>query len=215
MPAGNRQRTWFPEMVEVLRAEWRAEMSWDDLIALRDRLDRMLQHIRASRHIELADDACCVPTVGRPWSKPHRTSRCEPPSWRWRASVSHRKQRSRRSRSAGKRTGRPLDAICTGSQALREARRDRLRTMQELRRANDDTVGAQAAVPAGGLPATLAEIMCGRLRAVAVVGDREGTTLTTGSVIGCGNMQELHTSNADKVGTQATVLARALCALVA
>ncbi|MFI5396824.1 MAG: hypothetical protein ACHQ9S_14910 [Candidatus Binatia bacterium] len=36
-----------------------------------------------------------------------------------------------------------------------------------------------------------------------------------GSVIGCGNMQELHTSNADKVGTQATVLARALCTLVA
>ena len=87
--------------------------------------------------------------------------------------------------------------------------------MQELRRANDDTVGAQAAVPAGGLRATLAEVMCGRLRTVAVVGDREGTTLTTGSVIGCGNMQELHTSNADKVETQATVLARALCALVA
>src|SRR5450759_2902619 len=49
MPAGDRQRTWFPEMVEALRAEWRAEMSWDDLIALRDRLDGMLQHIRADR----------------------------------------------------------------------------------------------------------------------------------------------------------------------
>jgi len=49
MPAGDRQRTWFPEMVEALRTEWRAEMSWDELLALRDRLDRMLQHIRESR----------------------------------------------------------------------------------------------------------------------------------------------------------------------
>lgn len=66
MPAGDRQRTWFPEMVEVLRAEWRAEMSWDDLIALRDRLDRMLQHIRASRHIELADASVLCPHCGAP-----------------------------------------------------------------------------------------------------------------------------------------------------
>jgi hypothetical protein len=49
MPAGDRQRTWFPEMVEALRAEWRAEMSWDDLIALRDRLDSMLRQIRHAR----------------------------------------------------------------------------------------------------------------------------------------------------------------------
>ena len=51
MAAGDRQRTWFPEMVEELRATWRAGMSWDDLIALRDRLDRMLQHIRHTRGI--------------------------------------------------------------------------------------------------------------------------------------------------------------------
>ncbi|MBI3781952.1 MAG: hypothetical protein HY270_00975 [Deltaproteobacteria bacterium] len=54
MPAGDRQRTWFPEMVEVLRAEWRAEMSSGDLIVLRDRLDNMLQHIRHARPITLA-----------------------------------------------------------------------------------------------------------------------------------------------------------------
>lgn len=54
-----------------------------------------------------------------------------------------------------------------------------------------------------------------RLRSVAVVGDGEGTALTTSSVIGCGTMQELHTWNADKTRTQAAVLARALCALAA
>jgi hypothetical protein len=66
MPAGDRQRTWFPEMVEALRAEWRAEMSWDDLIALRDRLDGMLQHIRHARHITLARTATVCPCCGGP-----------------------------------------------------------------------------------------------------------------------------------------------------
>ncbi|MFI5395566.1 MAG: hypothetical protein ACHQ9S_08535 [Candidatus Binatia bacterium] len=66
MPAGNWQRTWFPEMVEVLRTEWRAEMSWNDLIALRDRLDGMLQHIRTSRHIELANANMACPHCGAP-----------------------------------------------------------------------------------------------------------------------------------------------------
>ena len=66
MPAGDRQRTWFPEMVEALRAEWRAEMSWHDLIALRDRLDGMLQHIRASRHIEPANAGMLCPCCQAP-----------------------------------------------------------------------------------------------------------------------------------------------------
>ena len=64
MPAGDRQRTWFPEMVEALRAEWRAEMSWDELIALRDRLDNMLQHIRQARHITLARTSTPCPCCG-------------------------------------------------------------------------------------------------------------------------------------------------------
>jgi hypothetical protein len=38
-------------MAEVLRGEWRPEMSWPELIALCDRLDRMLQDIRQSRHL--------------------------------------------------------------------------------------------------------------------------------------------------------------------
>jgi hypothetical protein len=69
MPAGDRQRTWFPEMVEVLRAQWRAEMSWNDLSALRDRLDDMLQQIRASRHIEPADAGLLCPRCGAPMTQ--------------------------------------------------------------------------------------------------------------------------------------------------
>ena len=66
MPAGDRQRTWFPEMVEVLRAEWRARLSWNELIALRDRL-MMLQHILGtSRHIEPANANLPCPAAGRP-----------------------------------------------------------------------------------------------------------------------------------------------------
>jgi len=28
MASGDRQRTWFPEMIDALRAGWRADMSW-------------------------------------------------------------------------------------------------------------------------------------------------------------------------------------------
>jgi hypothetical protein len=53
MPAGDRQRTWFPEMIDVLRSEWRPDISLDELIALRDRLDELLQQIRKVRNILL------------------------------------------------------------------------------------------------------------------------------------------------------------------
>ncbi|HYT58201.1 MAG TPA: hypothetical protein VEQ38_26150 [Verrucomicrobiae bacterium] len=66
MPAGDRQRTWFPEMVETLRAEWGAQMSWDDLIALCDRLDSVLQHIRHSRNITPATTSTLCPCCGGP-----------------------------------------------------------------------------------------------------------------------------------------------------
>ena len=66
MPAGDAQRTWFPEMVEVLRTAWRAEMSWNDLIALRDRLDSMLQHIRHARNITRATTSTRCPCCGGP-----------------------------------------------------------------------------------------------------------------------------------------------------
>jgi hypothetical protein len=51
MPAGDAQRTWFPEMVEALRTRWRAGQPLNEVIALRDQLDAMLHQIRAERHI--------------------------------------------------------------------------------------------------------------------------------------------------------------------
>jgi len=54
MPSGDAQRTWFPEMIAVLRREWDSSMSLTELIALRDRLDAMLQAIRSTRNIPTA-----------------------------------------------------------------------------------------------------------------------------------------------------------------
>lgn len=51
MPAGDAQRTWFPEMVAVLRREWKSPLPMGELIALRNRLDTMLQSIRSERGI--------------------------------------------------------------------------------------------------------------------------------------------------------------------
>ena len=55
MPSGDRQRTWFPEMIAFLRSHWHGTMPMPKLIELRDHLDRMLQSIRSERGI--------VPTV--------------------------------------------------------------------------------------------------------------------------------------------------------
>ena len=51
MAAGDASRTWFSEMVETLRREWKPDMLWEEIIALRDRLDAMLQQIRLSQGI--------------------------------------------------------------------------------------------------------------------------------------------------------------------
>jgi hypothetical protein len=51
MPAGDAQRTWFPEMVERVRAQWHQSMSIAELIELRGQVDSMLQSIRSERHI--------------------------------------------------------------------------------------------------------------------------------------------------------------------
>ena len=51
MPSGDPQRTWFPQMIRQLRAEWRPEMSMPALIDLRDKLDEMLHQIRTVGHI--------------------------------------------------------------------------------------------------------------------------------------------------------------------
>ena len=51
MPAGDAQRTWFPEMVDELRNRWRAGLSLSEFIKLRDDLDAMLHRIRSDRNI--------------------------------------------------------------------------------------------------------------------------------------------------------------------
>jgi hypothetical protein len=51
MPYGDAQRTWFPEMLDVLRVRWRAKLSFGEMIALREELDAMLHRIRSERHI--------------------------------------------------------------------------------------------------------------------------------------------------------------------
>ena len=51
MASGDAQRTWFPEMIEMLRKEWRSSLTLEELIKLRDSLDATLQFIRRSRKI--------------------------------------------------------------------------------------------------------------------------------------------------------------------
>ena len=51
MPAGDPQRTWFPEMLEILRTRWHVGLPFAKLIELRDELDTMLHRIRGERHI--------------------------------------------------------------------------------------------------------------------------------------------------------------------
>ena len=51
MPSGDPQRQWFPEMIQMLRQEWKSEPSWDDLTLLAIRLDATLQQIRKERNI--------------------------------------------------------------------------------------------------------------------------------------------------------------------
>ena len=70
MPAGDASRSWFSEMVETLRREWRPDTPWEEIIALRDRLDTMLQQIRLSRGIR-------PPTMWCPVCK-QRTQQAEP-----------------------------------------------------------------------------------------------------------------------------------------
>lgn len=71
MPSGDAQRTWFPEMVGRLRAEWREGMSMPALISLRDELEGMLHRIRAGRNIQTPIITCgrCG-TTGRA-AEPH------------------------------------------------------------------------------------------------------------------------------------------------
>src|SRR5258708_1119862 len=70
MAAGDAQRPWFPEMVLILRQQWKPPMSWVRLIELRNRQDAMLQAIRSGRNI-------LSPIMKCP--KCHREGRMAPP----------------------------------------------------------------------------------------------------------------------------------------
>ena len=63
MPSGDAHRTWFPDMVEALRSRWRLDLSFNELIALRDQLDAMLHRIRSELHIRPPVIRC--PRCGR------------------------------------------------------------------------------------------------------------------------------------------------------
>ena len=71
MPAGDPQRTWFPEMVDELRKRWRAELPLSDLIQLRNDLDAMLHRIRSERTSAL--QPFDVRTAATPGQQPNLT----------------------------------------------------------------------------------------------------------------------------------------------
>jgi hypothetical protein len=58
MPAGDPQRTWFPDLLEVLRTRWHADLSFEQLIGLAAELDTMLHRIRSERHIRAPVITC-------------------------------------------------------------------------------------------------------------------------------------------------------------
>ena len=71
MSSGDTQRTWFPEMIVRLRAEWHAGMSMPTLISLRDELDGMLHRIRTGRNIETPIIICSKCGLKGPAAEPH------------------------------------------------------------------------------------------------------------------------------------------------
>ena len=54
MASGDANRTWFPEMIGILKTDWNVSMSWEEIIQFRDRLDQTLQGIRTTRNIQPA-----------------------------------------------------------------------------------------------------------------------------------------------------------------
>ena len=71
MSSGDAQRTWFPEMVARLRAEWHVGMSMPTLIGLRDELDGTLYRIRTGRNIPTPIISCSKCGLTGPSAEPH------------------------------------------------------------------------------------------------------------------------------------------------
>jgi hypothetical protein len=70
MPSGERSQTWYPELVGFLRSQWRRDLSWEDMVLLRDQLQRMFEDLRASRGI--------VPPTLRCWRCGTKASGAQP-----------------------------------------------------------------------------------------------------------------------------------------
>ena len=51
MPPGERSQVWYPELVALLRAEWRPDLEWEAVVQLRDRLQSQLETVRTRRGI--------------------------------------------------------------------------------------------------------------------------------------------------------------------
>jgi hypothetical protein len=71
MPAGDPQRTWFPEMIVRLRSDWQTGMSMPALINLRDELEEMLRRIRTGRNIKTPVITCRRCGFTGPAAEPH------------------------------------------------------------------------------------------------------------------------------------------------
>ena len=71
MASGDAQRTWFPEMVVRLRAEWYEGMSIPALIGLREELDGTLHRIRTGRNIKTPIITCRRCGTTGPAAEPH------------------------------------------------------------------------------------------------------------------------------------------------
>lgn len=52
VPSGDAQRVWFPEMLEVLTAEWSPSTTWDEFIELCRRVTVLRTELRRSRGIQ-------------------------------------------------------------------------------------------------------------------------------------------------------------------
>jgi hypothetical protein len=52
MPAGERSQVWYPQLVALLRNQWRADLSWDGIISLRERVQHELEALRSARGIK-------------------------------------------------------------------------------------------------------------------------------------------------------------------
>ncbi len=65
MPAGERSQTWYPEIVELLRSNWRSELELSDVLALRELLQEAMMQLRRRRGIVSATVRCrCCGTTG-------------------------------------------------------------------------------------------------------------------------------------------------------